>query len=151
MITSDIRIQGVLFQRLCSYLKLGEQHIGVRRQRQHILAHFQEVVFLWFREASRDCISIMMIGNTKSKLQIIEMFFSKQIIPFFLLLHKQLHNILDFASWPEEPKIFTIQPYTEKCCQPLFQNNHKWVTKKCIALRLAKSNLKEVKERIKQE
>jgi hypothetical protein len=28
-------------------------------------------------------------------------------------------NILEFASWPAEPKIFTIWPFTKNVCRPL--------------------------------
>ena len=43
-------------------------------------------------------------------------------ILFFLFIYKCLYNILNFAPWSTNPKIFFIWPSMEKVCQPLLQN-----------------------------
>lgn len=37
---------------------------------------------------------------------------------FSLLSPKYLHDILNFASWPKKPKIFTVGPYRKKLADP---------------------------------
>lgn len=36
---------------------------------------------------------------------------------YFLILHKYIHNVLDFACWLAKLKMFTVLPLTKRVCQ----------------------------------